>query len=288
MLRLSWATRILSLLLLGVPIGVVWWAVDATEPGPIFAAGAVAIACVVGVVAVLGWGWWVDHHGLRCRSLFAPRTVIGWSDVTSVHASAMECVVRSRHGAAPRFRASVVGYDSLAHFALLHIRTLGPPGNPTRQALERAARISGARGPVLLFPPDPPAPREAAVERWRDNPFYVLGLRPECSAIEVERSGQKVLGLLALEIASAKSYVTPVGPGVRTAEKVRSAMAELRDPDRRLLHEVWAALAPGAEAKAGADADAGARAGSPRPPTTRASAGDGWRDAMAALGYRTP
>ena len=83
--------------------------------------------------------------------------------------------------------------------------------------------------------------------RIADNPFYVLGLRPTASRVDVEREGQKLLGMLELGLKSAASYRTPLGPRPRTADKVRSAMAELRSPDKRLLHEFWAALPPAPE-----------------------------------------
>jgi hypothetical protein len=78
--------------------------------------------------------------------------------------------------------------------------------------------------------------------RLADNPFYVLGLRPECGRLDVEREGQKLLGMLELGLKAAAIYMTPLGPQPRTADKVRVAMAELRSPDRRLLHEFWAVL----------------------------------------------
>jgi hypothetical protein len=81
--------------------------------------------------------------------------------------------------------------------------------------------------------------------RLRDNPFYVLELRPDATRAAIERQGSKLLGMLELSLKSARSYRTPVGPGERTADKVRRAMAELRDPSRRLEHELWARLDPG-------------------------------------------
>src|SRR5688572_16342451 len=80
------------------------------------------------------------------------------------------------------------------------------------------------------------------MQRLRENPFYVLGVRPEASRVEVEREGLKLLGMLELGLASARSYTTPVGVAERTPEGVRRAMAELRDPDRRVLHELWARM----------------------------------------------
>jgi hypothetical protein len=35
-------------------------------------------------------------------------------------------------------------------------------------------------------------------DRFADNPFYVLGLRPDCARVDVEREGQKLLGMLGL------------------------------------------------------------------------------------------
>lgn len=84
----------------------------------------------------------------------------------------------------------------------------------------------------------------AARERLAHNPFYVLELRPDCTRAEVERAGQTLLGMLELELSPAQSYTSPIGRHRRTPELVREAMAELRDPNRRLLHEVWATLEP--------------------------------------------
>jgi hypothetical protein len=89
-----------------------------------------------------------------------------------------------------------------------------------------------------------PDKREAARARLASNPFYVLGLRPDCARAEIEREGQKLIGMLELELSSASSYRSPIGVHQRTPELVREAMAELRDPNRRLLHELWATLEP--------------------------------------------
>ena len=104
--------------------------------------------------------------------------------------------------------------------------------------------------------------------RIADNPFYILALPADCSRLEVEREGQKLLGMLEVGLSAARHYWTPLGTMERTTHKVREAMAELRDPDRRLRHELWARLAPeqvgdgdGAEpAAADAPGFAGARA----------------------------
>ena len=83
---------------------------------------------------------------------------------------------------------------------------------------------------------------ESLIDRIRQNPFYVLGVHTECSRHELEREGQKLLSMLALDLSEAKTYVTPLGVQPRTPELVRFAMGELRDPARRLLHELLATL----------------------------------------------
>ncbi len=81
-------------------------------------------------------------------------------------------------------------------------------------------------------------------ERIVENPFYVLGLRPSATRQEIEREGQKLLGMLELGLSAALEYPTPLGTEPRTQDKVRRALAELRDPDKRLVHEIWAELEP--------------------------------------------
>lgn len=105
--------------------------------------------------------------------------------------------------------------------------------------------------------------------RLGENPFYVLGLRPGATRAEVEREGQKLLGMLELGLSAARRYDTPLGPRPRDAERVRWAMAELRDPARRLQHEVWARLPPQAVAA----------------PAVDGGAEEGWPEALLALGY---
>lgn len=113
--------------------------------------------------------------------------------------------------------------------------------------------------------------------RCTENPFYVLGLRPSCSRQELEREGQKLLHMLQLGLKSARSYATPLGPRPRTEDAVRRAMAELRDPKRRVEHELWATLPPREEAaERPTSADASARAEGPPP----------WPEAMSLFGWR--
>jgi len=56
-----------------------------------------------------------------------------------------------------------------------------------------------------------------------DNPFFVLGVAPEASRIEIEREAQKLLGMLELDLAAAKVYACPLGPQVRTRDRAGSA-----------------------------------------------------------------
>lgn len=103
-----------------------------------------------------------------------------------------------------------------------------------------------------------------ARDRAAGCPFLVLELGPGATRTEVERQGQRLLDALALGLASAACYPTPLGPRPRTAEDVREALAALRDPDRRVLHEAFAAPPPTA------------------PPAPAAAP---WPDAFAALGW---
>ena len=77
-----------------------------------------------------------------------------------------------------------------------------------------------------------------------DNPFFVLGISPDASRIEIEREAQKLLGMLELDFPAARVYMTPLGEQYRTAEAVRAAVAALRDPYQRLVAELWARHAP--------------------------------------------
>lgn len=110
--------------------------------------------------------------------------------------------------------------------------------------------------------------------RLAENPFFVLGVRPDASRAEIEREGQRLIAMIEVGLSGASHYVSPIGGMPRDADAVRAAMAELRDPDRRLVHELWAALAPDPERLVD-----GPPAGEQRP--------DGWIDAARALGWRS-
>ncbi len=77
-----------------------------------------------------------------------------------------------------------------------------------------------------------------------DNPFFVLGLDPDCHPMEVERAGNTLAGLLELGVKRGASYTTPLGAFERTSEGIRQAAAELNDPNERLFYELWATVAP--------------------------------------------
>ena len=106
------------------------------------------------------------------------------------------------------------------------------------------------------------------LELWKQNPFFVLGVAPETPQAEVERQAQKLQALLAVGNTGAKTYSTPFGPCERSADLVRAAVAELRDVERRILHELWASLSP-PEVEGSSN-----RTAAP------------WRDALAAIGWQ--
>lgn len=80
-------------------------------------------------------------------------------------------------------------------------------------------------------------------ELIRENAFYVLGLPLQATRMEIEREGARWLAALELKLGGADRYSTPLGPQERTPDRVRRAMADLRDPNRRLVHE-WTARLP--------------------------------------------
>jgi hypothetical protein len=72
------------------------------------------------------------------------------------------------------------------------------------------------------------------------NPFLVLAVAPAAEIGDIERQAQRLLAELAAGLEGARRYPTPFGARERTPEMVRAAIAELRDPSRRLAHEWWA------------------------------------------------
>src|ERR1700738_2668071 len=102
---------------------------------------------------------------------------------------------------------------------------------------------------------------------WRGNPFFVLEVSTQASRADGHRDGQKLLGLLALGSASAAQYDTPFGPAARDADSVRQALATLRDPNERVIHELWANVAQSVDWK------------------QSENPGDAWKAAEDALGW---
>ena len=84
--------------------------------------------------------------------------------------------------------------------------------------------------------------RAGAHARILTNPFLVLGLPPSAASAEIERQGQRLLLQLSAGRDGATTFSSPVGPGERTPELVRWAVDQLRDPSRRLVHELWAGI----------------------------------------------
>lgn len=80
------------------------------------------------------------------------------------------------------------------------------------------------------------------LRRWKENPFFLLELAPEVSALEAERHGRKLLAQLELGVSSARTAQTPLGPVERTADGVRRALAALQNPQERRVHALWARL----------------------------------------------
>ena len=106
---------------------------------------------------------------------------------------------------------------------------------------------------------------------WRSNPFFVLEVPTNATPTDVERAGQRLLALLTVGSANVQTYPTPLGPATRDAEKVRQALSALRDPEQRVLHELWANVVP---------------AGAPASDYGNASASAGpWEEAEHALGW---
>ena len=110
----------------------------------------------------------------------------------------------------------------------------------------------------------------SSAARVLENPFLVLGLAPSATRIEIEREAQKLLGMLELGFAEARTYATPLGEMERTPELVRAAVAALRDPTRRLMAELWARTEVGRGREHG-DAGCGL---------------EPWPDALRRLGWR--
>lgn len=76
------------------------------------------------------------------------------------------------------------------------------------------------------------------IDGWR-NPYLVLGITPRATPMEIERAGQRLLGMLEIGAASARTYETPWGKFERDSNDLRQALAALRDPANRFLCSLW-------------------------------------------------
>jgi hypothetical protein len=274
-LQMPWRVRIFAVLLLVIPAFFVAVYVGASprDRDGLRQTLYIALAIVPAVpYMLLTSRGWVDETGIEARLRRLARVRLPWARVGSIKWNGAHFVVRDADGRlVVAWKNGVTNIDAFARLALAHAPAAAID-DATRDVLEeRATGMRPPRGAIVFVAEDDGAATPDACARWRDNPFHVLALSPECSSLEVERAGQKLLGLLAVGVASAQSYPTPFGAAPRTPEKVRAAMAELRDPDRRIAHEVWARIPEGA----GADGDA-----------TTDPTGRGWPDAMRAVGWR--
>jgi hypothetical protein len=81
---------------------------------------------------------------------------------------------------------------------------------------------------------------DSAATVLRQNPFFVLEVSTQSTAMEVERAAQRLLALLEVGGAKARYVETPFGPTERTPELVRQSAAVLRVPPQRKFHEMLA------------------------------------------------
>jgi hypothetical protein len=215
--------------------------------------------------------FWIDAHGIVSRAPFGKRPSIAWADVTEVASDpATGGYVIRASGTSVVVQGTLGGLDELAALILAHVPAPSVQSDAVRRTLEiRAQRFA----PRLDFgcPVEPGEPAALALARWRDNPFYVLGVAPDASRADVERAGRKLLGLLEIGASSAKGYDTPFGRTERTPEQVRAALADLAIPERRAAREIEAHLAIEGGAAPDAPADDPTR---PWPEALRAG---GWR-----------
>ena len=68
------------------------------------------------------------------------------------------------------------------------------------------------------------------------NPFFVLELDAGAGVVDVDRQGKRLLAELELKRVKATSFPSPFGKQPRDEERVRAAMAALRDPRLRAIY----------------------------------------------------
>jgi hypothetical protein len=262
---LSSASRRPSMLLLGTAVGLLFGFVG---------------------VSLAFMKWRVGDDGLERLTPLRARLFIPWGDVTFVGES-VDGGILVRRGLDHPVLVShmLLGLNDLRR-RVLERAPVAAVSEETRDVflghIERARihdpppEVAPTSGPYRQGPSDreaaaPVARKDDPAARWRENPFFVLGLPPECTRADVERTGQKLLALLAIDSGPARRFTTPLGEGARTPDRVRAAMAELRDPERRLVHEMWARVAPVGTLASPPDAP-----GELRP----------WPEARLAIGWR--
>jgi hypothetical protein len=79
-------------------------------------------------------------------------------------------------------------------------------------------------------------------QRFTLDPFVVLQAAPTASRRDLDDVALRLLEALAAGLPGADRYPTPLGPRRRDPEVVSAAAAELRDRERRIVHEVWARM----------------------------------------------
>lgn len=83
---------------------------------------------------------------------------------------------------------------------------------------------------------DGAAPDASGLERAVCNPFYVLGLTPAARASDLAIRFASLRD--RCNDAAALTFATPAGPRTLCIDMLQWAFDELRDRDRRLLHEM--------------------------------------------------
>jgi len=106
-------------------------------------------------------------------------------------------------------------------------------------------------------------------QRFTLDPFTVLQAAPTASRAELDGTATRLLEALAAGLPGADRYPTPLGPRQRDPDIVTAAAAELRDRERRIVHEVWARMP--------------VRSAEVEPPPT----GPTWTGGERALGWRS-
>lgn len=90
--------------------------------------------------------------------------------------------------------------------------------------------------------PGPARDDTAMAQRFTLDPFIVLQAAPTASGHDLDGVAMRLLEALAAGLPGADRYPTPLGPRRRDPETVTAAALELRERERRIVHEVWARM----------------------------------------------